>query len=94
MIRDQVTPFLQVSKTNGIEIQRKPGIMPGFRFPKNAPSEGRNAVAVDQSCQLFPRLAHRAVVGGAADIIGEVLLYGENTLDREAFTFIYRGEDG
>ena len=53
----------------------------------------RNAVAVDQSCQLFPCLAHRAVVGGAADIIGEVLLYGENTLDREAFTFINRGED-
>ena len=24
----------QVSKTNGIETQRKPGIMPGFRFPK------------------------------------------------------------
>ena len=51
-------------------------------------------MAVDQSCQLFSCLAHRAVVGGAADIIGEVLLYGENTLDREAFTFINRGEDG
>ena len=63
-------------------------------FPKSAFSEGGNAVAVDQSCQLFPRLAHRAVVGGAADIIGEVLLYGENTLDREAFTFINRREDG
>ena len=24
----------QVSKTNGIEIQRKPGMMPGFRFSK------------------------------------------------------------
>ena len=24
----------QISKTNGIEIQRKPGMMPGFRFSK------------------------------------------------------------
>ena len=67
---------------------------PASVFPKSAPSEGGNAVTVDQSCQLFPCLAHRAVVGGAADIIGEVLLYGENALDREAFTFINRGEDG
>ena len=67
---------------------------PASVFPKSAPSEGGNAVTVDQSCQLFPCLAHRAVVGGAADIIGDVLLYGENTLDREAFTFINRGEDG
>lgn len=26
----------QVSKTNGIEIQRKPGMMPGLRFPKKS----------------------------------------------------------
>ena len=67
---------------------------PASVFPKRASSEGRNAVAVDQSCQLFPCLTHRAVMRGAAGIIGEVLLYGENTLDREAFTFINRGEDG
>ena len=67
---------------------------PASVFPESMPSEGGNAVAVDQSCQPFVFLANRSVVGGAADVIGDVLLYGETTLDREAFTFINRGEDG